>query len=824
MAPRGSAAARRKQMGEELLESAMANQHRDVVRLLEERADIESQDRAGYTAISEASSAGHAIVVGQLLRALADPDRPAQDGRTALHRATFQNWLPVMRLLLENGASMDMKDEDGVTPLGLVRSGAAKELLVNFDVTQNREAAEDRRKKRAMLPPPPEDEDEEEEAEAPAAVPEEAKFDPPPRGIAEKEEAEAKAKAEKAAARAERERKYQEAMAEIRAQTAQEIENGEIPLANIPPPLIARVEIRGAGESRLNGAYHASFASKDRVEFSKEDDDTCQIYWSEWHDEWRMLVGDYKLGSTLYRHRYRPNIKADECLGVPKEGWQEWFGKAPAPTIRFLPAKGSPEAEAEAAEAKAREEAAAAAAGEQSATQGTTAGKPESGVEKKSEYMEIKNPLDIVAKDVSLERSGTAGSGRKIEVSLHGGERLVETADGLFSPGEVDETEGSAEPAVVDPAQLAAVWLEQLGDAPEVPATWDAVQAAKKAAQDLFSEGKVGDARQATTAAIQAARRLLHSVEDPGPDDEIPIGSHMAAAAEVEKLVGTLYSNRSLLLLQQIQANDAEALKFGAEAAWNLVAKDADEALKVDANNFKASFRRARAFFELGELESALADANRVVDHYAKNSSTPNPEAAALRERILEAIQKERRKWGQKSNARWNRGTHEPLITEIGALGGKLEPETTSADRQRQAATTAPVAQRVIATPARGVPPPRLGGDVEKALLITLKGDASKRLTYVKEHLTADAIRRLFRRTPLGPDLLGVLVRTLGEIATDDKALAEQLLLALADSPSAKTQAAMFDAEERSCLENLVAAVGGRAAAAWSSADDGQAE
>lgn len=38
---------------------------------------------------------------------------------------------------------------------------------------------------------------------------------------------------------------------------------------------------------------------------------------------------------------------------------------------------------------------------------------------------------------------------------------------------------------------------------------------------------------------------------------------------------GVLHSNRSLLLMNQIQSNDEEVLQFGSHAAWTLVVKDA---------------------------------------------------------------------------------------------------------------------------------------------------------------------------------------------------------------------------------------------------------
>mmetsp|Transcript_83173 Transcript_83173/g.269275 ORF Transcript_83173/g.269275 Transcript_83173/m.269275 type:complete len:840 (+) Transcript_83173:85-2604(+) len=827
MAPLSKKVAQRKKRNEDLLESAMSGRHKDVARLLEEGADIDFQDRAGYTAFSEAASAGHAVVVGQLLRSSADTDRPAQDGRTALHRACWQNWVPVVRLLLENGADAEVKDEDGATAMALARTGVMRELFLNYDLEKHQAAAEERRKKRADLPAAAAEEDDEEDEPRPAdgaAKAAEAKFEPPPRTIAEKREEEAKAKAEKESKRAEREKKYQEALDEITAQYGEDGSHDGLALANMPTPLVARVRVVGAGEQRLNGDYRVAFASKERAEFLKEDDDVCQIVWTEYQNEWRMLIGDYKLGNALYRHKYRPNTKADDRLGTPKKGWQAWFGKTPLPRVEFLANLGTPEYDEEmkvkAEEQKRREE----EEREREEAQANSENQPPKTAAGKREFMEIRSSLDIVAPSVvPMNTDGGRKPHKGIEVSLHGGERLVETADGLFSPGEVaEDDEGGVGITEVDTHALALAWLEEeVGNAPEVPARWDAVQAAKAAAQELFGSGKVGDARQATTAALKAARRLLRLVEDPGPDDEIPLGGgKLPTGDEIEKFIGVLHSNRSLLLLQQINAADSEVLKHGTESAWNMVAKDADKALTADPANFKASFRRARAFFELGELEGALADANRVVDHYVKNSSTPNPEAANLRDLIIQAAEKERRKFGQRAPTRWNRGSDKPLITEVGAVGASVAAaEFRSADRRARGATPAVRPVSVPATASRGPPAPRTGGEVEKALLSTLKGDAGKRLAYVKEHLGADVLRKLFRRTPPGPDLLAALVRVFADLAeAGDEALAGQLLSALGEAPSARTQAAMFDADERACLQLLLGRLGPEAGSAWKDA------
>merc|ERR1711971_502584 len=174
---------------------------------------------------------------------------------------------------------------------------------------------------------------------------------------------------------------------------------------NAPRPLTARVEVKGAGESRLNGIYRVQFATKDRVEFEKVDDDKCQIFWSSWQDEWRMLIGDYKMGSTLYRNKYRPNWKADDCHGCPVDNWQKWFGKDGDPTVRLIP-EDEPEATVE---SDIKEDSGGAdLQADQTAETAETAGTAGESVKKTTEFLELHSKLDIVSVDDGAARRSAA--------------------------------------------------------------------------------------------------------------------------------------------------------------------------------------------------------------------------------------------------------------------------------------------------------------------------------------------------------------------------------------------------------------------------------
>jgi hypothetical protein len=866
---------RHKELNKKFIEACFDGLHNDVDRLLSEGAMMEAVDHNGYSALSEASIAGHTIVVGQLLRALANPNSKAHDGRTPLHRAAFHGWQPVISLLLDHGADPAIRDESGQSAADLSRTPMVKKQINEFPADKTQAAKEERKRKLAERPPIPVPSLEEDQAKATpdtAARAADTGFKPPPRGRAAQEEAakvkaetEAKAKAEavkekkKVAAtklKADKERReqaYKDAMQELNDMVADGQSLGEsgYSIADAPRPLTARMEVAGAGDSRLNGRYQVQFATKDRVEFVKVDDEHCQVCWSSWQDEWRMFIGDYKMGSVLYRHNYRPNWKADECHGVPVDNWQKWFGKDGVPTVCVLPELGTEEAETP---CEIAVETSAEVSTAQPSSPSVTAGEASSGGEKQikktSEFLELHSKLDIVSVDDGAERrSGAAGasflssSSRSKEVQLTlGGERIVETADGLFGAGEVQveaETQPVAE--VVDQDALARAWLDSTGMNPSIPATWESIVAAKGTAQELYAEQKIAEACQATTAAILALKRFEAaggpSVSDDSVDGVLDTdgrsGAELPSEAEVESMRGVLHSNRSLLLQHQIQAGDPAVLAFGADAAWRLVVGDADVALKANPTNFKASFRRGRALLDLGELEEALQDATNVVDHYASSSSTPNPEAAALRERVLDAIKKERGKWGEKGPRRWNRGAKD-LITEVSSstvLGeegiadkensrkSKLAAMPWDASKPASGAEAAIAAagQRLAAVASKPLPAPKNSSDVEKALLTTLKKEPARQVAYVREHLPMATLQRFYKRSPLGPDLLARFICISADLAEEDAQHAEDLLCALAAFPSTKTDAAMFDAEEQETLQRLTTRFGSRATEAWAS-------
>merc|ERR1712100_757847 len=91
-----------------------------------------------------------------------------------------------------------------------------------------------------------------------------------------------------------------------------------------------------------------------------------------------------------------------------------------------------------------------------------------------------------------------------------------------------------------------------------------------------------------------------------------------------------------------------------------------------------------------------------------------------------------------------------------------------------QAAALASNAQRLADAASKPLPAPRTSSDIEKALLTTLKKDPARQLAYVQEHISATALRRFYKRCPLGPDLLARFIHISAALADEDSQRAEE--------------------------------------------------
>jgi len=96
--------------------------HYDVVEyLVRAGAPVNSPSRNGLMAapIQSAAAAGHAKIVGLLLKHKADPNVREQSGFTPLHAAAQNGDREMIRTLLYGGADLTLQSDDGRLPLDL---------------------------------------------------------------------------------------------------------------------------------------------------------------------------------------------------------------------------------------------------------------------------------------------------------------------------------------------------------------------------------------------------------------------------------------------------------------------------------------------------------------------------------------------------------------------------------------------------------------------------------------------------------------------------------------------------------------------------------
>ena len=98
--------------------------------LLEAGADVAALDPGmKATALHAASYAGRAEAAKLLLRYKIDIDKQGPyNGYTALHDAIWQNNVETAKVLIEAGADLNLKSNDGETPLDLAQSQGRTEI------------------------------------------------------------------------------------------------------------------------------------------------------------------------------------------------------------------------------------------------------------------------------------------------------------------------------------------------------------------------------------------------------------------------------------------------------------------------------------------------------------------------------------------------------------------------------------------------------------------------------------------------------------------------------------------------------------------------
>ncbi len=100
--------------------SAESGDYAEVKRLIEEGADVNTQDQdLGWTALELASGKGHIEVVKLLIEEGANVNAQDQDGLgwTALISASYHGHPEIVKLLIDKGADVNAQDYYGYTAL-----------------------------------------------------------------------------------------------------------------------------------------------------------------------------------------------------------------------------------------------------------------------------------------------------------------------------------------------------------------------------------------------------------------------------------------------------------------------------------------------------------------------------------------------------------------------------------------------------------------------------------------------------------------------------------------------------------------------------------
>ncbi|KAA0150244.1 hypothetical protein FNF31_07052 [Cafeteria roenbergensis] len=121
-----------KSMGKALWEAAKEGNAEQASKLLHAGAptDWTNNSAGGLTALAVAASAGHTHAAALLLDRGADLEAKDEDGWTALLAAAIQGHRDTVELLLDSGADLEAKDRDGWTALMQVAAEGHKDTLV----------------------------------------------------------------------------------------------------------------------------------------------------------------------------------------------------------------------------------------------------------------------------------------------------------------------------------------------------------------------------------------------------------------------------------------------------------------------------------------------------------------------------------------------------------------------------------------------------------------------------------------------------------------------------------------------------------------------
>jgi tetratricopeptide (TPR) repeat protein len=759
-------ARQREKQVKDLLDAALDGDLEKVEKFLD-IVPVDQCDGSGNTALSEASVGGHVAVCELLLSHGADVNAVNKQKRAALHRAAFHGYADVCKLLLSCGADATLRDSVGETA-----------SIVALD-----------EKTRAVLDAP--------------VVLRKLDFKPKPRvepdsAKAEPDEAD-KAEAEP---RAEPPRKRIYRYLVVRGAGEGRL-NGAY--AHVPHSIDDRWEHIHDKECYLTYSH------------TKQEWVLGIQKYKRGNALYRVMERRAQYAVPEYREEDGPVAPMPKAAPEPAEGakWLVWFGTGPAPTVEGVstdrdmaaspptPTEDAPgeetapssskvdanseqsfhkavnipitEAESEETSRASADPAVAAAAAEQLAAD--AAAKPAKAAEDsvsvpikeaepgpKREFLEVTNSLQIVAeKDQGSTAKAASKAGSDVMMPGAAG-RIVETADGLFAPEELESSENPVD-----------TWMPECT---AVPPEWEEVMLAKQKAADLFVSGDFEESAALFSGCIEALPLLTLSQAAEADAEDAPaassadldevgatgriveISDRQLKAEEARQLHSVLLSNRALVCLKM--------------SRWDFAVRDCDRALALDPRLYKAIYRRAYALKELGRLDDALADATKVCEYY-QTQPAPNPEAWDLRESIIAALKKETNKWKTgKNNPRWNKAT--PTRGRV-----DLDPEPKKVVRA--------AVPKTLGAPTAA---PRNYGDTERHLLYFRRHGGG---TDYPSKLTPEALKT----SRWSPDAFGTFVKLLAG-CNDDAHVAALLKAAVPDTLTWD----LLEDKERTCALALL--------------------